>query len=72
MIITVLKGGFLKRGPKLINHRDYRKFSIDNFRKDLHIKLSKHVPADKINYDTFDLVFKNVLNEHAPIKRKYV
>ena len=72
MILTVLKGGFLKRGPKHINYRDYRKFSIENFREDLHIKLSKHIPADKINYDTFDSVVKNVLNEHAPIKRKSV
>ena len=72
MIITVLKGGFLKKGPKLINYRDYRNFNISNFRIVVHIELSKHLPADKINYNTFDSVVKNVLNEHAPIKRKYV
>ena len=72
MIITVLKDGFLKKGPKLINYRDYRNFNNNNFRIDVHIELSKHVPADKISYDTFDSVIKNVLNEHAPIKRKYV
>ena len=39
MIITVLKGGFLKKGPKLINYRDYRNFNINNFRIDVHIEL---------------------------------
>ena len=72
MIITVLKGGFSKKGPKLINYRDYRNFNINKFRIDVHIDLSKHVPADKINYDTFDSVVKNEINEHAPNKRKYV
>ena len=66
------KRWFLKKGPKLINYRDYRNFNINNFRIDVHIELSKHVPEDKINYDTFDSMVKNVLNEHAPIKRKYI
>ena len=67
MIVTVLKGGFVKRGPKLINYRDYR-----NFRNDVCIGLSKHIPVDSMSYDTFDSVVKQVLNEHAPIKKKYV
>ena len=72
MIVTVLKGGFVKRGPKLINYRDYRNFRIDNFRNDVCIELSKHIPVDSMSYDTFDSVVKQVLNEHAPIKKKYV
>ena len=72
MIVTVLKGGFVKRGPKLINYRDYRNFRIDNFRNDVCIELSKHIPVDSMSYDTFDTVVKQVLNEHAPIKKKYV
>ena len=72
MIVTVLKGGFVKRGPKLINYRDYRNFRIDNFRNDVCIELSKHIPVDSMSYDTFDSVVKQVLNEHAPTKRKYV
>ena len=39
MIATVVKGGFIKRGPKIINYRDYRKFDIDRFRKDLKDRL---------------------------------
>ena len=72
MIVTVLKGGFVKRGPKLINYRDYPNFRIDNFRNDACIELSKHIPVDSMSYDTFDSVVKQVLNEHAPIKKKYV
>ena len=35
MIVTVAKGGFIKRGPMIINYRDYRKYDIHKFRKDL-------------------------------------
>ena len=27
MIVTLLKGGFVKRGPRIITYRDYSKFS---------------------------------------------
>ena len=27
MIATVLKGGYVKRGPKIITYRDYSRFS---------------------------------------------
>ena len=56
MIVTVLKGGFVKRGPKLINHRDYRNFRIDNFRNDVCIKLSKQIPMDSMSYEGNSLV----------------
>ena len=70
MIVTVLKGGFVKRGPKLINYRDYRNFRINNFRNDVCIELSKHIPVDSMSYDTFDSIVEQVLNEHAPIKKE--
>ena len=35
MIVTVVKGGFIKRGPMIINYRDYSKYDIHKFRKDL-------------------------------------
>ena len=31
MPVTVLKGGFVKRGTKLMNYRDNRNFRIDKF-----------------------------------------
>ena len=35
MIVTVVKGGFIKRGPMVINYRDYRKYDIHKFGIDL-------------------------------------
>ena len=37
MIATVLKGGFVKRGPKIITYRDYSRFSTIDFRNHLFI-----------------------------------
>ena len=37
-------------------------------RIDVNILLSKHIPTD-MNYDTFDYVVKNVLNEHDQIRQ---
>ena len=34
MIVTVLKGGFVKRGPKIVTYRDYGKFSAVDFKQD--------------------------------------
>ena len=41
MVSTVLKSGFVKRGPKIINYRDYSKFDPVKFRSDLREELSK-------------------------------
>ena len=35
MIVTVLKGGFVKRGPKILTCRDYSKFSAVDFKENL-------------------------------------
>ena len=58
IIVTVLKGGFVKMGPKLINYRDYQNSRIDNFRNGVCIELSKYIPVDSMSYDTFDSVVK--------------
>ena len=68
MIVTVFKGNFPKRDPKLINYSDYWKFDIDNFRKNAYSELSNHIPADIVNLFTFDSAVKTVLSEHDPIK----
>ena len=35
MIVTVLKGGFVKSGPKIVTYRDYSKVSAVDFKEDL-------------------------------------
>ena len=36
MIVAVRKGGYRKKGPKIINYRNYAKFCAEDFRKDLY------------------------------------
>ena len=40
MIATVVKGGFVKRGPKIITYRDYSRFSTIDFRNHLFYRIS--------------------------------
>ena len=73
MVATVVKGGFIKRGPKIINYRDYRKFDIDSFRKDLKERLLRQSQQALVSYDIFDAIVLSVLlNKHAPVKQKSV
>ena len=58
--------------PRIINYRSYKHFSNDTFRKDLIDKLSneKFVIKDG-GLKRFCELSVNVLNEHAPRKKKY-
>ena len=70
MIVTVLKGSFVKKGPKIIRYRNYSKFNEEDFRKDLIDELL-NLPVEP-DYSTFNAVVEKVLNVHAPLKTKYV
>ena len=72
MIATVVKGGFVTRGRKVINYRDCRKFDIDSFRKDLKKRLLRQSQQALISYDIFDAIVLSLLNKHAPVKQKSV
>ena len=52
-----------------INYRDYRKFNSNNFQYELHVK---SVIDDNAfyNYGRFQAILCDVLNKHAPIKKK--
>ena len=67
MIITVLKRTFKKARPKEIIYRSYKNFDNYVFRKDL-----RHSFAECGNYNEFEICFLEVLNAHAPIKRRLV
>ena len=71
MIVTILKGGFVKRGPKIIIYRDYKKFDVNTFRHDLEDSLSE-MNTRVINFSEFNERVETVLNEHAPIKKKCI
>ena len=68
MVITVTKMTFHKNPPKEIYYRDYKKFDQDLFREELAEKL---YGCDSC-YDTFEEIFINVLNKHAPLKKKFL
>ena len=71
MIVTVLKGGYRKKGPKIITYRNYTKFCAENFRRDLCDQISSEL-QDNEDYGSFETVVTDTLNRHAPIKTKYL
>ena len=71
MIVTVLKGGFVKKGPKTVYYRDFSKYDYKAFKHDLQENLSKG-NRSKLEYGAFNKIVDDVLNDHAPLKRKTV
>ena len=71
MVITVLKGGFVKRGPKIATYRDYSKFAAVDFKDNLvHMVSSKLSEIE--DYGAFQAGVMRLLNEHAPVKKKSI
>ena len=68
---TTWKGDFMKRGPKIITYRDYSRFCSMDFRIHLSSTIAEEL-IDNEDYAAFDAVIMGVLNEHAPITKKYI
>ena len=71
MIVSMLKGGFSKRGPRIITYRDYSTYRTVDFRSDLIANI-RSVSLDHGNYGAFDGMVTNVLFKYGPIKKKYL
>ena len=71
LIISVLTTYFKKKGPIKINYRSYKNFDETAFRNDLLHNLQNCDREDML-YDEFKDIFMQVLNDHAPKKRKVV
>ena len=67
LILTVLKSKFTKLKPKTVEYRSYKNFNETSFRSDLQEKLSK---ISTLRYNEFESRFLDVLDTHAPCKRK--
>jgi len=67
MVVTVLKTKFSKQKPRLVYYRDYKNFSNEIFERDFKQKM--HACT---SYETFEKLFLEVLEVHAPQKTKYV
>ena len=67
MIVTVLKTTFQKAKPKEIVYRSYKNYNEYAFRNDL-----SHVLAGCQNYTKLEVGSLEVLNAHAPLKKRLV
>ena len=70
MILTVLKSGFVKKGPRIVTYRDYSKFDPIKFRNDFKRNLAKSNGECSV-FENFNSVAEEVLNNHVPLKQKY-
>ena len=68
LVVSVLKKCYKKAPPQELHYRDYKKFKIDKFKKELKDKLK----GTKIGYNNFENTFLNVLDKHAPFKKKLI
>ena len=69
LVLTVLKARFQKAKPEIITYRDYRSFVRENFHMELNSRM-KNVP--NTCYIEFENAFLEILDQHAPCKRKYI
>ena len=67
LVLTVLKTTFSKNKPKELFYRDYKKFNFSDFNDELKTIFSRNTVGSCYQ---FDQIFLNVLDKHAPMKRK--
>ena len=66
MIYTMLKSCFQNKEPKVLNYRDFRNFSSEDFKQ----YLSPTLNGFGDSYDVFEQRFVANLNKHASKKKK--
>ena len=69
MVVTVMKSTFPKAEPKIIYYRDYKKFDLLTFRRELRDALRNTVV---LGYAHFEHIFLTILDKHAPVKQRVV
>ena len=68
LVTTILKASFKKARPKEVYYRDFKHFNNIDFKNELNSKLGNQIK----DYNIFENVFLEVLDEHAPVKKKYL
>ena len=71
MTVTVLKTEFVKADPIQINYRNYNNYNHLDFSNELRSKLFNDGTSNN-NYNKFQNILSEVLDKHAPLKRKYL
>ena len=67
LVLTALKTTFSKNKPKELFYRDYKKFNFSDFNDKSKTTFSRSTVGSCYQ---FDQIFLNVLDKHAPMKRK--
>ena len=68
LVVTILQTSFEPLPPKIIKYRNYKNFDEDKFRC-LFKKRLNNFNTDGITVDIFKMIFWNVLNKFAPLKK---
>ena len=67
--VSVLKSHFPKQKPNVVSYRSYKRIRNNSFRTELDNELLKYDLCN-IEYQHFLNIFLDILNKHAPIKKK--
>ena len=63
-----MKMSFKNHSPTERHYRDYKHFDRSKFKNNLNEKLSDGIS----NYESFETNFTEVLNKHAPLRKKHL
>ena len=67
LILTAMRSQYIQGNPKIKFYRDYKSFNFESF----HNELNELLKSEKdINYSLLENIFLQVLNVHAPVKKK--
>ena len=69
MVVSVFKISFKKQKPKLVTHRDYKRFDNENFKESL---ITYFNSAKNISCDPFEKLVSHTLYKMTPRKQKYI
>ena len=67
LVYTILKTTFINLPPRTIGYREYKKFCLDDFQRDLDIKLHDTTPTD---YQILHSATVSFLQKHVPFEKK--
>ena len=71
LVVIILRSSFEPLPPKIIKYRNLKKFDEDKFRCLFKKRLNDFI-TDDISVDIFKMIFLNVLNKFALLKKKYL
>ena len=73
LICTFFKSCYDRLKPKIVYYRNYKKFNEANFLNDVkNCDFSLKTDDPNENYDFLTDTFINIVNNHAPLKKKFI